>query len=336
MNTAKLFFVLAIASSLLLSGCDNSSKNTQLPLKTSTIYFNGDILTMAGEEPSYVEALVEKDGNITFVGTLAEANKAYQGAIKFDLKGKTLLPGFVDGHSHIAVGMDNISFADLNSPPAGKVKSIDEIVKALQLNQEQHSISKGEWIRGWGYDPDQLAEHRHPNKADLDATFPDNPVFIHHVSGHMGVVNSYALKLLEIDENTADPEGGRYVRIEGTNEPNGLIQGNALMGLMHSFPQPDEETNKQNFEAIQNYYASYGITTAQDGFAELDYIDLLKSYDKAGLVKLDIVAQVNYLEADKLYAREGVDFKSYDGHIKISGIKVVSDGSPQGKTAAMS
>ncbi len=338
---SKLFAAQAIADyvKFSLTACGdfkNTTKTAEVSASKATIYHNGDILTMAGESPAYVEALVEKDGKIAFVGSLQIAQHKFRQAVKQDLAGKTLLPGFVDGHSHIAVGMDNISFADLNSPPAGDITTIADIVAALQQNQQQRNISNGEWVRGWGYDPDQLAEHRHPTKADLDKSFPNHPVFIHHVSGHMGVINSYALNILKIDENTPDPEGGRYVRIAGSNEPNGLVQGNAMMVLFHQFPPLDDNDKIENFKAIQQYYASHGITTAQDGFAELSYVDLLKQYDQQGLVEMDIVAQIQYLEADKLYAREGTDYKCYDGHIRISGVKVVADGSPQGKTAAMS
>ncbi len=335
-NIARFFSSLFICCTLLLTACSSSQQSPASMSTKSTLYFNGDILTMVGDKPAYAESLVEKNGEIVFVGSLKEARLKYKQAQENDLRGDTLLPGFIDGHSHIAVGMDNISFADLNSPPAGDVKSIDDITTALKNNLQQRNIPEGEWVRGWGYDPDQLIENRHPTKADLDKVFPDHPVFIHHVSGHMAVINSYALKMLNIDETTEDPEGGRYVRLDGSNEPSGLIQGNAIFELFQSFPHPDEKTKKSNFKEIQTYYASQGITTAQDGFAELSYVGLLKEYDKQGLVDIDIVAQIQYLEAEKLYARKDIDFKSYDGRIKVSGIKVVSDGSPQGKTAAMS
>lgn len=302
----------------------------------TTLYFGGDILTMAGNEPTYVESLVEANGEIVFTGSLEEAKKKHNGAAEVDLKGQTMLPGFTDGHSHMAIGMQNISFAELTAPPVGDINNISDIVKALKTNQEERKIPQGKWVRGWGYDQDFLEENRHPTKEDLDEMFPDNPVFIHHVSGHMGVINSFALNMLNIDENTPDPEGGRYVRVSGSQEPTGLVQGNALKKLLFAMPEANKEEMVQDFRQIQDYYASFGITTAQDGFSELEFVDFLMEMDSLGEVKMDIVSQVGYLFADKLYSAYQPDFKTYKGHIKISGIKVVADGSPQGKTAAMS
>ncbi|NLR90101.1 amidohydrolase [Flammeovirga sp. SR4] len=320
-----------ILSMLLVWSCKTKADNIDFVL-----YYNGDIITMDGDSPIYAEALVESNGKIVYVGTIENAKKQYPTASKKDLQGKTLLPGFTDGHSHMAIGMQNIAFAQLSSPPVGDITSIDDIVKALKENQTKNNIPEGEWVRGWGYDQDFLAEKRHPTKEDLDKAFPNNPVFIHHVSGHMAVINSYALKLLNIDESVPDPEGGRYVRKEGGNEPTGLVQGNAVKKLLFELPKADQETKIQNFKAIQEYYASHGITTAQDGFTELEFIDFVQEMDSLGLVEMDIVTLVGYPFMEKLFTEYDVNYKEYNGHLKIAGIKIIADGSPQGKTAAMS
>lgn len=330
----KTNFLILLTLFGLFTSCKNKKQT-----KTHTeyvLYHNGDILTMEGDTPIYAESLIESDGNILFVGDKKEAEKKYPTSTKKNLQGKTLLPGFTDGHSHMAIGMQNIAFADLSSPPVGDVTSINELVNELIKNRKSKNIPEGEWVRGWGYDQDFLKEKRHPTKEDLDTAFPNHPVFIHHVSGHMAVVNSYALNQLQIDENTPDPDGGRYVRKKGSQEPTGLIQGNAIKSLLLMMPQEDDETMQKNFIEIQNYYAKYGITTAQDGFSEPEFIEFVKEMDSLGLVSMDIVSQIGYPFADELYKNQNLNFKEYNGHLKISGIKIVADGSPQGKTAAFS
>ena len=98
------------------------------------------------------------------------------------------------------------------------------IGKKLKTHQEKNNIAKGEWVIGWGYDPDLLDEKRHPNKMDLDATFPDNPVFLMHVSGHMGVINSVALAKIGMDENTPNPEGGMIFYLQFKNHINVKVE----------------------------------------------------------------------------------------------------------------
>ena len=193
-----------------------------------TIYFGGDILTMEGKAPRYVEALAVKDGRITFAGAISDAGR-WKGpnTQEVNLAGQTLLPGFVDGHSHIFLHVEGQDWADLSSAPIGTTNNFDDIIRALKDKQKELGADETEWLIGSGYDEALLDEKRHPTAADLDKAFPDTPVILVHVSGHIFIVNSAGLKAKGINADTADPSGGVIVRLPNSREPSGEIQENA-------------------------------------------------------------------------------------------------------------
>lgn len=164
-------------------------------------------LTMHSEKPEYVEAVVVEKGKIVFIGKQNEAQSQYANAEEIDFKGHTLLPGFIDPHSHFGMISNTMGQVDLNPEPVGEVKKIDDILQKLKNFKEENKIAEGEWIYGWGYDESQLSEIRHPSKNDIDKVLPNNPVYLQHTSGHMGVANSLALKELKLDEKSTSPQG---------------------------------------------------------------------------------------------------------------------------------
>lgn len=156
------------------------------------IFINGTVLTM-DENNSVAQAISVRDGVIEAVGS----NRTIRQLITpdsqvTDLQGKTLIPGFIDAHSHFPVsGLDAIS-ADLSPPPTGKIQTIAQLLQ--QIRQKAAATSPGEWILGFGYDGSSLMEQRHPTRLELDQIAPEHPVYLWHSSGHMGVANSVALK----------------------------------------------------------------------------------------------------------------------------------------------
>ena len=167
-----------------------------------TIYWNGAVRTMEPGAPP-AQALLTRDGGIAAVGDLEEVSAAAKGANKIDLAGGTLIPGFLDPHSHfsgVAVAKLQVSLQD--------AVSFDDIRARVAAFIAENHLPPGTWVTGQGYDHNRLAEGRHPDKALLDAAAPDHPVVLQHQSGHAGVFNSLALKELGITPNTPLPEGG--------------------------------------------------------------------------------------------------------------------------------
>jgi len=319
-----------VAAAGLLAGCAPQAAD-----KTATVYTGGDILTLAGETPTYVEALAVRDGKVVAAGSRADAVKAAgPGARQVDLKGKTLLPGFIDAHSHLLNYADSLVQANLNPPPVGGVSSIADIVGELKRLKDSLQAGPGVLLVGQGYDQDFLAEKRHPTAADLDAAFPDNPVILVHTSGHMLVANSAAIRKAGITAATADPVGGAIIRKAGSREPEGLFQETA----MHPFipqvqaPRPREQDLDLIKRAVE-HYAANGYTTAAEGLVMPDKMPLLQEAADKGLLKIDVEALPAYLMADQLVGTGKIAWGQMKNGLKWAGLKLATDGSPQGKTA---
>jgi predicted amidohydrolase YtcJ len=191
------------------------------------MYFDGDILTMEGEVPTYVDALVQEKGKIVFTGSKKDATEKFANAVQVNLQGKTLLPGLLDAHSHYFNSLLVANQCKLYAPPSGPAKDVESIIAALKAFAAERKITKGEMIMGYGYDDNVMPNTRLLNRDDLDAAFPDNPVRIDHVSMHGCVLNSLAMKQYGYDANYKTPPGGICVRKPGTNEPYGLIMETA-------------------------------------------------------------------------------------------------------------
>ncbi len=306
---------------------------TQATAAQTTVYYNGNIITMESDKPQMVEALVTHAGKIAYVGSLEEAQTNYKNAAQVDLKNQTLLPGFIDPHSHFGMVSNTMGQVDLNPPPIGNIDTIDKMLQALKAYKQDNNIADGEWIFGWGYDESQLTGDRHPTKEDIDSVLPNNPVYLQHTSGHMGVANSKALTAMNITADSKAPAGGNIARVKGSNEPNGLVQETAMYPFMYNLLKILEPKQSQFFEQTQNYYAKNGITTAQDGSTTRDAIQFFQSQADAGKLKIDLIALAGASDLDENLADKDFKWKTYQNGFKVQGTKIIGDGSPQGKTA---
>ncbi|GAB3327117.1 amidohydrolase [Larkinella ripae] len=298
------------------------------------IYINGNVITVDAKN-SVAQAVAVSAGKIVEVGSTAVITQLKGAKTQvIDLGGKTVIPGLIDGHSHF-MGLGRTKMANVAAPPVGPVKTLADLVAELQKHKAAKKIADGGWITGFGYDVDQLAEKRHPTKEDLDGAFPTNPVVITHVSGHMSVANSAALKIAGIDHQTKDPAGGLIVRKPGGTEPDGLLQEKA-QGLIRGFVEskaPTLDDQLSDLKDQQTFYASYGITTAQDGSTSFESLQLLKKAAERNALFIDIETLPSYGIIDKVLGNPAFKYGSLDNHLKLNGFKFVSDGSPQGKTA---
>ena len=312
------------------------------------IVYGGPILTMDASQPR-AEAIAIRDGVIVAVGEKADVI-AHAGAAtqQIDLRGRALLPGFIDAHGHFANALQVVGWANIQRPPAGPVTDIATLQQVLREHVARHPVSKGEWVIAYGYDPDGFADGRPLDKADLDPLFPDNPVMVIHNSNHGAVLNSRALALAGYDASTPDPAGGVIVRRPGTNEPAGLVMETAFIPLFVHMPQPSEEQRLAQFENAQKLYTSKGITTVQDGATVAGDLGLFQRAAREGRLSVDLVLLPLVIEVPEMLRERFPDFHgktlempqpaldafgSYHDRLKLQGIKLLVDGSPQGKTA---
>jgi predicted amidohydrolase YtcJ len=360
----------------------------------AVLYSGGSILTMAGPRPSYAAALVERGGRIVYVGGLAGAIQAAgAGARRVNLAGRALLPGFIDAHGHLPDYVATWGRPDLSPPPVGTTRRIADIQATVRAYLASHPAPAGQLQFFVGYDDSLLEEKRHPTRADLDAVSATVPILLMHASGHLVVANSPALALVKIGKATPDPAGGHIQRDAATGEPNGVLEETAGLPFMALIPQPDQAEKLRRFDQVQKWWASYGITTAQDGLSNPGNIALLREAGHQGRLILDVVSYPFYrvlgnlasldqrakgveivtpgsatqgagaaaasAPISSMVSNAGKEFANgttaatvppgdgagtgkrlkvglYENHLKIGGIKLTGDGSPQGKTAYMS
>lgn len=295
----------------------------------------GSIITVNPAQPA-AEAVAIHGGRIVAVGTEADVmpHKGPSTQVT-DLAGRTLVPGFVDGHSHFFSLIDVQTQALCASPPAGPCRSVADVIAALGRIKERCKIGPGKFVMGFGCDPDLLAEKRFPSKAELDRAFPENPVFIVHVSGHGAKLNSKALAAYDVTAATPTPVGGVIGRESGSQEPDGLLFETAFMPIFAKLPSPGDDELLAILESGQDLYLRAGITTAQEGATMKHQLDLLRVFADRGSLKLDLVALPFITEIDAVFAgKPPANEPEYRNRLRIGGVKIVTDGSPQGKTAA--
>ncbi len=301
-----------------------------------TIYAGGDIITMNDAQPA-AEALAVKDGVILAVGGRDAIEQLHKGPDTkvIDLGGRTLLPSFIDAHSHYINSLLVANQAQVYAPPSGGGKDVDSIVAAIKAFADQRQIPKGELIMAYGYDDTVMPEGRLLNRDDLDAAFPDNPVRVDHVSMHGAVMNSLALKKYGYSADTVTPPGGVIVRKAGTNEPYGLIMETAFLQALAITEPLTPEQEIQATKAGQMLYAQAGITTAHEGATHLPQFQTMKRAAEAGAHIIDVIAYPFVTDAEKILEAYPVEnWGRYDKRLKVGGVKITVDGSPQGRTAA--
>lgn len=295
------------------------------------LFVNGTVLTVDGDN-RVARAVAVRGERILAVGAEADVRAAASGDAQIvDLGGGTLVPGFVDAHSHVGfVGDLRAFYVDLASPPVGKMTKHDDVIAALA--ERAKAVAPGEWIVGTGYDDTLLAEKLHPTRRELDRASAEHPILTLHVSGHLAAVNSLALERAGIDRSTPQPEGG-VIRIGEDGEPDGVLEEPAAFGRIYPLlPAPPPEARIDSLEGAARHYASLGVTTAQDGAAELARIRDLATAARAGRLPVRVVAWPSYVAWQKLQSGELRLDGIPEERLWLGAVKFFADGSIQGYT----
>ena len=331
----RLLFILFVVGFQLIA-CQQSNSNSEKSSDQATMYYGGDIITMEGDSAQYAEAIVVQDGKILFVGSKDDAMQAAgKNHVMVDLKGQTLLPGFIDAHGHLWMSGIQAVAANLLPAPDGKgndINTLIEITNKWKIENQKIIESTG-WIIGFGYDEAQLKENRHPTALELDKVSKDTPVLFLHQSGHLAAVNSKGLELSGITSKTKDPKGGVIQRIKGSNEPNGVLEESAVFApAAQLLKKVDDKGNEALILAGQKSYASFGFTTAQEGRATSVVCEAYKRMSRSGSLIMDVYAYPD-IQMGLDYMKENGVQESYTNHFRVAGVKLSLDGSPSGKTA---
>ncbi|MBP6878438.1 MAG: amidohydrolase [Phenylobacterium sp.] len=304
----------------------------------TTVYSGGPILTMDDAQPR-AQAVAVRDGRILAVGGKDEVlAKAGGGARQVDLGGRALLPGFVDAHGHVSfVGVQSIS-ANLLAAPDGEGDSIADLQRLTRawMKANRPFVERYKVVLGFGYDDSQLREQRHPTRKELDEISTDLPVLFIHQSGHLGAANSAALDAAGVGAATPDPQGGVFRREADGKTPNGVMEEHAFMAVMGKLlARLDLDASLKMIAAGVKRYTQFGYTTCQDGKSSVAVVKALQLAGAKGMLSADVVAYPDVLTATAVVTPPLLG-RTYANRLRVGGVKLSIDGSPQGKTAWLS
>jgi predicted amidohydrolase YtcJ len=350
-----MLLVVALVSTLSATAADMAD----------VLYSGGDILTMSGPTPEYVESLAVKDGRIVFAGPLVDARTFIgPGTQAVNLGGKTLLPGFIDTHGHFVYFGKNLVDANLFG-----CADVADLVARMK-KQAERTPADG-WIVGFGYQARGMKEGRPPTSAELDQVAADRPVMVVDSSGHLGAANAAAFKAAGITADTSDPAGGQFARGADGKSLLGPMEETALNAVRSKRPPFTGELAARAIIGAADVWASHGQTTAMEaglGLGNDDIGIVLHAIDEKLLpIDLYVAAKDSALDdtlaaaysvasqsnpqaggvVEKLRAARPDLDRRYVNRVRLGGVKFWLDGSldtawftqpyaenPPGKTGA--
>lgn len=319
--------ILFVASSLTILSCKKEI------IEADLVFIKGNVITIDEAHP-HAEAVAVKEGKIIAVGSTREIERYITDRTEvIDLKGKTLMPGFIDSHAHfMSIGRSKLT-VNLSD-----CRSWDEIVAKVKEAAKQ--VQPGEWILGRGWHQEKWDKTPEPNvdglpfHHKLSTVSPDNPVLLTHASGHSSLANAKAMELAGISRDTVDPEGGEIVRDKDGN-PIGVFRETAQSLIRKVYAQSQADKTPEEKEAelrkvvklAEKECLSKGITSVHDAGVSFDTIDLYKRMIDEHQLDIRLYPMIN--ESNDRLAQRITEYRleGYgEHHLTVRSIKRLIDG----------
>ena len=288
----------------------------------------GRVHTSDASRPVAEAMAWDADGRILAVGGTRELLARYPDATRIDAAGKTVIPGLIDAHAHVG----GLGVAMLSADLVG-TRDKAEILQRLRAHAK--TLKPGEWLIGGGWDQNDWPEKVFPGAADLDAAFPDRPVWLSRVDGHAGWANSAAMRAVRRSLAGAwQPDGGRIDR-NAAGEPTGLFIDNAMLLLEQARPPMSETTAEHALRIAMRSAAAQGLTGVHDAGISLAELRRFQRLADRGQLPLRITAMADG-DSDALESlcRDGL-YRHRSGRLQMRAVKLYADGALGSRGAAM-
>ncbi|HET8898654.1 MAG TPA: amidohydrolase [Rhodanobacteraceae bacterium] len=292
-----------------------------------TLLVNATIHTMDEAQPEASAMVWDEDGKLLAVGASDALSARYPDAQRLDAKGAAVIPGLIDAHGHMLdLGM-MLSRADLVGA-ASKAETIQ------RLRDFARKLPKGAWLLGYGWDQNDWPDHAFPTAADLDAVFPDRPVYLDRVDGHAAWVNTAAIKRAKKSlDGEWQPDGGHIERVKG--KATGVLVDGAIGLVSAAIPAATEAQVESAYKAAFQHAIADGLTGVHDAGVELADFKVLQKLAKAGEIplRLNEFARPG-ATLDWLCAQEG-SWRDPGGRLRMHTVKLFIDGALGSRGAAL-
>ena len=278
---------------------------------------NGYTLDEDGNLVRFTGLLIDTDtGRVT--GLLQRGDPYPENLdVRYDMRGRTIIPGLIDAHGHLmGLGYNAIQL-DLSD-----TTSLEQAMARLAQYSADNPTLR--WVIGRGWNQESWGLDRFPTAADLDAAVPNRPVWLVRVDGHAGVANSVALSAAGITASAQAPSGGRIGR-DG-NQPNGVFVDAAMALVANAIPTPEPTIRDMALREAQSLLLSYGVTTMHDMGTSADDWSTVRRAGDRGLLDVRVISYANSLETLLDIAGDGMTPWLYDGHLRMVGLKIYGDG----------
>lgn len=319
MKFSKIIIVAALA--LLFASCSK---------KPDILYVNGKIYTL-DKNNTIAEAIAVSEGKIIAVGKSKELTDKYSSSKVIDLRGKTVVPGFIDAEGNLMEFSRNLSFIDLRT-----ARNLDDIVRLV--TDKVKSAKEGEWIGGFGWDelilPD--ADFQKLHYSILDKISASLPIYLVNARGNITWVNKKILDLASINKNTPDPEGGEIEK-DDKGEPTGLLYDDAQELVIKILPQPTQQQVADNVKKGIAELVKYGITEINDANMSEEVLAAYKKMVDDNLFPIRLYAMIpgkgplfeKYAASGPETYKDRIDIKcfhlEYDGYFETQDAAMEND-----------
>jgi hypothetical protein len=298
-------------------------------LEPDLVLFNANILTMDPRQPGAQAVAIAGDrffavGSNDEIRPLATARTR-----QIDLGGKTVVPGFIDAHTHPAyAGIRHLKQVDCD------LRSIADIQAAIR--ERAARTPPGQWVLGFKYDDTKTRDGRPLRRQDLDAAAPDHPVYIEHRGGHTAYVNSRAFQLAGVSDETPDPPGGQFGRDPATAKLSGVIKESATDAFARLLPTDySRDDLREGVKLVTKLMARSGLTSVHDAYGSPEVLRAYQDAYQAGELSTRVYCLIGYQHLDRMLAA-GLQTGFGDEWVRVGAVKLLCDGSISERTARLS
>ena len=327
--------LVLLAAAFLLAACKETTEPSEpvlevVPRQGITLIRNARIYTFDAAS-SWLDngsMAFSEHGTIEGLGDAEAMLQAFPGAQVIDLGGKTVIPGLIDSHAHLAGLAQSFTRANLVG-----AKSKAEVLD--RLREFERELSEGDWLLGRGWDQNDWPEQAFPNRHDLDAAFPDRAVWLRRIDGHAGWANSRAIAEADRDLSGDWQEQGGFIHRDEQGQATGIFIDKAMNTIEMAVPPDSPELMDKALDLATRAMVSQGLTGVHEAGTSLDLLQLYRKKIAAGAMPIRIYAMADGMNAALDWLCENGPFDDPSGRLLMRSVKLYADGALGSRGAAL-